>query len=153
MPLPDGNLSEIGPLAASLCGRQLPGGEFTITPAVRATVAELGAPLEISPHPIFSSIISLKSLGISIGELCRLCQFDLADGPLLGECSVSFERTFTEGMRYSCTTIIDSLERTKSRRYGVLDRLRFTVSIDEPSGSRVATVRYLWLLPRGNARD
>ena len=142
-------LPDLEPLAARLRGYQLPGGEYTISAAERSTVAALNEPLDTDPHPIFCCISSLKSLGVSIGELCTLCEFNLTDGPLLGECAVVFERAFREGIRYTCSATIESFERSRSLRHGVLDRLRFTVFIDEPQLGRVATVRYLWLLPRG----
>jgi hypothetical protein len=141
-------LPDIDALSLRLRGYRLPGGYFTVEQHQAEAVARLvRAPHPA--HPILSSVGSLKSLGVSIGALCALCEFELADGPLLGEFSVRFLSQLQPGLRYGISATIDSIERTHSRTLGVLDRLHFTVRFDDPSNARVAEARYLWLLPRG----
>lgn len=90
----------------------------------------------------------MRTLGMSIRGLCELCEFDIADGPLLGECAVEFERAMLAGERYVASAVIQSFERISSRRLGLLDRLEFIVSLATPDGTPVARVRYVWMLPR-----
>jgi hypothetical protein len=141
---------DIGALGERLRGHRLPGGYFTIEPEQAETVARL---LNIShpAHPIFGSIASLRSLGVSISDLCALCEFELAAGPMLGEFAVRFMAPLQPGVRYEVSAQIDSIDRVRSSRLGALDRLRFTVMLAHSHGAAVAEARYLWLLPRGNS--
>ena len=140
---------EIGALAARLRGHRLPGGTYRIRAVESRVVGRLNGLEHPQPHPVFAAVASLRALGVTIEELCALCEFRLADGPMLGEFTASYLARLAADVPYSTSATIDSLDRTGSRRFGVLDRLRFTVNIDAPDGSPVAVVRYLWLLPRG----
>jgi hypothetical protein len=144
-------LPDAAELARRLCGRKLPGGEFVIPESEVTLVRELVGSGLAQPHPIFACIGSLRTLGLSIGDLCALCDFDLADGPLLGEFDVELEEAFRAGVRYVASAEIESCERVSSRRLGQVDRLRFRVTLTTADGVAVARVRYLWLLPRGRS--
>jgi hypothetical protein len=126
----------------------LPGGEYTIGREDARLVGRL-LHSTIDVHPVFSCVASLRSLGISIDALCRLCEFELAAGPLLGEFGVRFRSPLQAGVCYQVTGLIESIDRTQSARLGVLDRLRFSVELTEPSGESALEANYLWLLPRG----
>ena len=138
-------------LARRLCGRRLPGGEFVVSEAEALIVRGLVQSDSTAPHPIFACIGSLRTLGLSIGDMCALCDFDLADGPLLGEFDVEFEAALQAGVRYVASGEIESYERVSSRRLGQVDRLCFRVTLATSDGADVARVRYLWLLPRGRS--
>ena len=144
-------LPDAAELARRLCGRKLPGGEFVIPESEVPLVRELVGSDSVQPHPIFACIGSLRTLGLSIGDLCALCDFDLADGPLLGEFEVELEDAFRAGVRYVVSGEIESFERVSSRRLGQVDRLCFRVNLATPDGAAVARARYLWLLPRGRS--
>lgn len=148
---PARELPDAAALANRLRGHRLPGGEFVVAESDVPTVAHLVGSRSRDAHPVFASIASLRTLGMSIAEMCELCDFDLADGPLLGECDIEFEAPMRAGVRYVATGAIESYERVASRRLGTLDRLRFVVSLATPEGAQVARVSYLWLLPRGRA--
>lgn len=138
-------------LQQRLQGLALPGGGYTITRDNAQRVAHL-LQSAADVHPVFSCVASLRSLGISIGELCQLCEFELTDGPLLGEFAVRFYSPLAIGQRYQLTARIDSIDRTHGARLGVLDRLRFSVNFIAPTGDVTLEARYLWLLPRGLGR-
>jgi hypothetical protein len=144
VPCPD-----IEPLAQRLRGHRLPGGRYEITAADTNIVAQLTGLTSSVPHPIFASIAALRSLGVSIGDLCALCEFRLDDGPMLGEISLQFFSPMHAGVQYEVSAEIESLDRTVSRRLGILDRLQFVVRLVEHRVGAVAEVHFLWLLPRG----
>lgn len=143
--LPDG-----GELSRRLRGYRLPGGEFTVTAHEASVVGGMNGTDPAAAHPVFACVATLRSMGISIRAMCELCEFDLADGPLLGECEIEFEfeQPLRAGVRYVSTATVESFERVPSRRFGWLDRLRFVVALATADGAPVARVRYLWLLPR-----
>jgi len=140
---------EAGELARHLCGRRLPGGEFVISSDEADLVRDLTGYTASHTHPVFACIASLRALGVSLGDLCELCGFDIADGPLLGECDMELSGEFQPGTRYLSSAVIETFERVTSRRLGLMDRLGFVVRLETPDGAMVATIRYLWLLPRG----
>lgn len=144
-------LPDAAALARRLCGHRLPGGQFVIAESDVPVVANLVGSRSAAAHPVFASIASLRTLGMSIAEMCALCEFDLADGPLLGECDIEFDAPFRAGERYVASGAIESYERVSSRRLGPLDRLRFAVALATADGAPVARVSYLWLLPRGRS--
>lgn len=146
MPSPD-----IDALSQRLRGHRLPGGHYEVTADAAAAVARLTGWDAPEPHPVFASIGSLRALGVSIEQLCDLCEFRLEDGPMLGEFAVDFHREIQQGVPYRTEAHIVSLDRRQSARLGVLDRLRFVVQIQLSDGTPVAEARYLWLLPRGGA--
>jgi hypothetical protein len=149
--MPTRELPDAAALARRVCGRPLPGGEFVIPESEASLVNELAGSGSAQPHPIFACIGSLRTLGLSIGDLCALCDFDLADGPLLGEFEAEFEDDFRAGVRYVASGEIESYERVSSRRLGLVDRLGFRVTLATADGAAVARARYLWLLPRGRS--
>jgi hypothetical protein len=140
---------DIDVLAMRLRGHRLPGGHYEIGVDERQSVARLTGLDNPQPHPVFSSIASLRALGVTIEDLCGLCEFRLEDGPMLGEFTAIFHSQLRQNVRYATAATIESIDRTRSARVGVLDRLRFVVRIDQPDGTPAVEVRYLWLLPRG----
>ncbi len=140
---------DIDQLAARLRGHRLPGGEYRISSAESQQVARLSGFEAAQPHPVFSSVVTLKALGVTIEQLCDLCEFRLEDGPMLGEFTTRFLLPLELDVRYTTEATIESIDRTHSTRAGVLDRLRFAVRICLPNGAVAAEVHYLWLLPRG----
>ena len=142
---------DIDSLSQRLTGHRLPGGHYEITADAATAVARLTGWEAPEPHPVFASIASLRSLGVSIEQLCELCEFRLEDGPMLGEFAVNFHRELQQGVPYRTEAHIVSFDRRHSARVGVLDRLRFAVQIQTTDGTPVAELSYLWLLPRGGA--
>ena len=144
LPIPD-----IETLAASLRGRQLPGGRYRITPQECRAVDAMCAGTGAVTHPVFACVAALRGLGISIDELCRLCGYELALGPMLGECQLELRRPLQAEVDYTTSVVIDDLERSTSRVLGVLDRLHFTVALRDSGPGDAALIRLTWLFPRG----
>ena len=126
LPLPN-----IESLAASLRGRQLPGGSYRISLDDSRIVASMCAGTGGSPHPVFACVVALRGLGVSIDELCRLCEFELAHGPMLGECQLEFRRPLQADINYTTSVIIDDLVRSTGHASGTMDRLRFSVTFNQ----------------------
>jgi len=101
-------------------------------------------------HPVFACVAALRGLGITIDELCRLCDYELARGPMLGECQLELRRPLRTEIDYTTSVVIDDLVRSTSRALGVLDRLQFTVALRDTSPGDAALVKLTWLFPRGS---
>lgn len=138
----------IAPLP-ELAGRELPGGRYRISATEAAELLQLAQGGVQGVHPAHATVVSLRSLGLSIGELCALCHFDLADGPFLGELSIDFHAPLALEVDYQVEASIEGLTRHASRQLGTLDKLRFRVSIRTLMDQPVADLLYLWILPRG----
>lgn len=127
----------------------MPGGRYRISAAEAAEVCRLALTDAQAVHPAHATVVSLRSLGVSIGQLCALCDFDLADGPFLGELSIDFHAPLAMEVDYQVEASIEGLSRHASRQLGTLDKLRFRVSIRTLMDQPVADLLYLWILPRG----
>ncbi len=145
LPIPD-----IESLAASLRGRQLPGGKYRIAPDQCRAVDAMCAGTGSVTHPVFACVAALRGLGISIDELCRLCDYELARAPMLGECQLELRRPLQAEIDYTTSVVIEDLVRSTSRAVGMLDRLRFTVALRDSEPGDAALVKLTWLFPRGN---
>lgn len=132
-----------------LAGHKLPGGRYRISAAEVAELCRLAQGSAQGVHPAHATVVSLRSLGVSIGELCALCDFDLADGPFLGELSIDFHAPLETDVDYQVSATIEGLSRHPSRQLGTLDKLRFRVDVFRPTGEPVVEIQYLWILPRG----
>lgn len=144
MPVPDITL-----LDRDLRGKRLPGAVFCVSPQDVATIAALSDWTDSIPSPIFALVASLRGLGITLDEMCRLCEFELAAGPMLGECAMRFSTELEVGRRYRTEVLIHRIERKHSISMGIIDRLHFSVVIFHQPGNPVAEVDLVWLLPRG----
>jgi hypothetical protein len=146
LPFPDITL-----LNRDLQGKRLPGAKFVITPRDCAVIAELSRWPDIEPSPIFGFVAALRSLGVTLDEMCRLCDFELAAGPMLGECTLRIEKSLQLDRPYRTEVLIHGIERKQSALRGTIDVLRFSVALCCSSAGRVAEVDLTWLLPRGSA--
>lgn len=145
LPIPD-----IETLAASLRGRQLPGGKYRIAPEECRAVDAMCAATGSVTHPVFACVAALRGLGISIDELCRLCDYELARGPMLGECQLELQRPLQADCDYTTSVVIGDLVRSRSPALGVMDRLHFTVALRDSGPGDAALVKLTWLFPRGS---
>jgi len=141
-------LPSIEMLDARLRGMRLPGDYFSVIPEEAALVAKLSGWTSDEPSPIFSYIAALRGLGITLEQMCNLCDFELGQGPVVGECRIQFFNAIQVSIRYRTDVVIHGIERRPSAAYGIVDRLRFSVALTEHSGSLVASVELIWLLPR-----
>lgn len=142
---------DIDILDRRLRGLRLPGAAFTVTPSEAKFVANLSNWAAVEPSPIFSYIAALRGLGITLEHMCSLCDFELALGPIVGECRIQLQGEIQHSFKYRTDVVIFGIDRRPSTTYGIVDRLRFLVSLLEPGGASIADVQLTWLLPRGGA--
>lgn len=144
--------SETGALSRKLQALSLPLGEYRITRDVDNAICRLtGLPETTGPlaNPLLFSVASLAGLGISIEDLCKVCNFDYRDGPMIGGCLVRFAKPLKVDETYDVQTNIVSLERKTGKKIGAMDLLKFMVTLVEKSGEKACEINYTWILPRG----
>lgn len=144
------SLPDIKLLDDDLRGKRLPGARFCITPEDVLVLSKLCGSPSSAPSPIFAMVAALRGLGITLDEMCRLCEFELAAGPMLGECAMRFGSQLQQGLFYRTEVEIHGIDRKYSATSGVIDRLRFAVALFAADTDCAAEVELTWLLPRGN---
>jgi hypothetical protein len=87
-------------------------------------------------------------MGISVAELLALCDFDVADGPLMVGSEVSFQGELRIDQDYGVTGKINSLVRKPSRAFGAVDLLSFELSLLNHDNAPIVTCTNQWVLPR-----
>ena len=138
-------------------GTPFPGGIYRIGRAENeALCAAIGAEPDSGrrAHPIFYYIATQAGMGLSVGELLALCDFDVADGPLMVGSDVNFQGDLLVEEDYMVAGRIDALVRKPSRAFGAVDMLSFTLTLKDGAGKRVLSCTNRWVLPRreGDAR-
>jgi hypothetical protein len=116
----------------------------------------LCATLEVAPaadgsaHPVYFFIATQAGMGMTVAELCRACDFDVEDGPMIASSTVAFTRPLMTEQAYRVTGEIVSLTRKRSRTFGVMDSLTYVLRLALSDGTPVLETRNLWILPRRN---
>lgn len=131
----------------SLAGRSV----YVINPEQNRAVCEsLGAvpPEDGSAHPIFFFIATQVGMGLSVVELCAICEFDVRDGPMMASSHVDFARPLMTATEYRVQGEIRSLTRKSSRKFGVMDLLDFELRLVGADGEPVLSCTHVWVLPR-----
>ncbi|AXL53669.1 hypothetical protein DSC91_007217 [Paraburkholderia caffeinilytica] len=136
-----------------VAGYSLPGGTYRIAAeenrrlcnAVAAQVAGDG-----TAHPIYCYIATQAGMGLSVDGLLEKCQFDAADGPLLGSTEVTFSGVLMTDVTYGVGGEIVDLTRKTSKKIGVVDMLRYRLRMTTPGGESVLECVNTWILPRRN---
>lgn len=99
-------------------------------------------------HPIYFYIATQVGMGVTVAGMCEICEFDIEEGPMMGQSSVTFERPLMTGQPYVVTGQILDLTRKPSRAFGVMDLLNYELCLSLPDGTPVVTSRNSWALPR-----
>ncbi|WP_323039096.1 hypothetical protein [Gemmobacter sp.] len=140
-----------GAAPPAVAGHSLDGTEFTITAAdnheVCISSGTTPAP-DGAAHPIFALIATQRGMGLSVGDLLALCDFDVNDGPMMAGCDVDLVRPMRVGETYAVRGQIVSLERKASKRLGVMDLLTHELRLHAADGSLVVRTTNRWVLPR-----
>ncbi|MCR5879577.1 hypothetical protein [Phenylobacterium sp. J367] len=135
--------------------RSFPGGRYRITRAEDAALREAigaGPDPDGRAHPIFYYIASQAEMGISVADLCALCDFDVADGPMMATSKVEFADDLRVEHDYDVSGEILSLVRKPSRTFGALDLLTYRLTLSEAGGRAVVSCVNEWVLPRREDR-
>jgi hypothetical protein len=135
-------------------GTRLPGGTYRISRAENeALCASVGAAAAADDraHPIFYYIATQVGMGISVADLLALCDFDVADGPLMVGSKAKFAGELLVEQDYAVSGTIDSLVRKSSRAFGAMDMLSFTLALQDEAGATILSCTSQWVLPRKEA--
>lgn len=101
-------------------------------------------------HPIYYYIATQIGMKTTVAELCAICQFDVADGPMLANSTVRFVRPLRTGEAYRVRGHILGLTRKRSRTLGLMDILDYHLELLLPDDSVAAEVTNAWVLPRAS---
>ncbi len=130
---------------------KLPGGRVCITREENARVCKAIYAEEFADgraHPIYYYIATQRGMGVSVEELLGLCDFDVADGPLMISTRVRFHRQILTEQAYEVSGQIVSLKRKSSRTFGKMDLLEFALRLSLPEDETVIECVNSWALPR-----
>jgi hypothetical protein len=124
---------------------------YTISAAENA---ELCASIGVQPaadgtaHPIYFYIGTQVGMSQTVAGLCRVCVFDVEDGPMMAGSQVTFQRPLRTGQTYHITGEIVSLVRKASKKLGMMDLLEYVLRLSLPDGTPVLSTTNTWVLPR-----
>lgn len=132
-------------------GLVFPGGRYRILGEENAALcAALGSAADPGgrAHPIYYYIATQVAMGLSVAELCALCEFDVADGPLITQSDANYERELRVDRDYLVGGEILSVVRKPSRTFGVVDLLTYRLDLREAGGELAVSCTNHWVLPR-----
>lgn len=132
-------------------GTSLPGGTYRISRAENdALCASIGAAVasDDRAHPIFYYIATQVGMGISVADLLALCDFDVADGPLMVGSKANFSGELLVERDYAVSGRIVSMVRKSSRAFGAMDLMTFTLLLQDEGGDTLLSCTNQWVLPR-----
>jgi hypothetical protein len=101
-------------------------------------------------HPSYYFIATQVGMGKTVSGLCALCEFDIADGPMIINSRVEFSKPLMTGQPYFVRGEIVGLTRKTSRKIGVMDVLEYRLRLVLPDEEPVLVTTNSWVLPRKN---
>ena len=135
-----------------VAGIVLDGDDYTITAENNRVVCESSGAKPAddgTAHPIFALIATQVAMKLSVGELLALCDFDVADGPMMAGCEIAYQAPLRVGETYRVRGRIESLVRKPSKRLGIMDLLTHSLDLHDRDGALVLSTINNWVLPRG----
>jgi hypothetical protein len=136
-----------------LPGTELPEGTFTITAEEDARVLEVvgGEPApDGTAHPLWAYIAPQRGIGISVADICKLADFDVNDGPMLGSSELELHAPIKLGEAYRVTGRVLSIDR-KQGSIGTFDLMAFREDLLAGDGTLAAVSTSTYILPRKGA--
>ncbi|SMC71529.1 hypothetical protein [Lentzea albidocapillata] len=132
-------------------GKALPGAELVIE-AYENSILEhaVRAPecAEESAHPVWFVVISLRCLGVSVDELCRLAGKSDGDTLLFGHCSIEQTSALRVGARYRGKPAIVTVGSRTTRDGARLDNVDVRTEVISEDGDVVGAVTSTYLFKR-----
>ena len=107
----------------------------------------------ILAHPIYFMIITLRGSGASIQDIFNLLNYDTKNGPMLGQCNMSFNYQLKVDYKYNVRGKINSLIEKKSKKLGKIKILDFSLSLYDDLSLKIGDVNYIWILPLGKKNE
>lgn len=138
-------------LRSALVGMQLPGGDLTIE-RYESVICDMALRAPVDPqtaHPVWFIIASLRSMGITVDELCALARMGQDDTLLFGECTVDQIQPLVVGGHYRASASITDVSAKTTRDGTRLDTV--TVRVDVAGAERVGSVTSAYLFRRAAA--
>jgi hypothetical protein len=100
-------------------------------------------------HPVWYYVSTQVAMGETVAGLCEICEFNIADGPLMGSSTVRFVSPIMVGSDYRVSGEILSLVRKQSRKLGVMDLLTYRLRLHPAEGgAAILETDNVWALPR-----
>ena len=134
-----------------LIGSSMPGAVLQVEPYESAiTDYALLAPdaAADTAHPAWLVMGSLRSMGITVEELCALAGMGESDTLLIGTIDIEHRQPLVPGVRYHTRPVVESVDRRSARDGSIMDRAVVTVRVlDEGDGVR-GVVRSTYLFKR-----
>ena len=120
---------------------------FLINKSTGVLISEKDFNNFISAHPIFLFTSTLRGSGASIKDIFELLDYDVNNGPMLGQCNMSFNSPIQLEQEYKIDGKIISLKEKNSKKLGKIKILDFILTLFDNSQSEIASVNYVWILP------
>jgi hypothetical protein len=140
------------PPAPDVAGTSLDGTEtYVITADQNETLCRstgVEPATDGSAHPIYYYIATQVAMGKTVAGVCETCDFDIADGPMMGSSGVVFSGSLKVDTPYTVRGEITGLVRKRSRKLGVMDVLDYRLRLIDPDGAQVLETANVWVLPR-----
>jgi hypothetical protein len=140
------------PPAPEVTGTSLDGTDtYVITADQNATLCRstgVEPATDGSAHPIYYYIATQVAMGKTVAGVCETCDFDIADGPMMGSSGVVFSGPLKVDTPYTVRGEITGLVRKRSRKLGVMDVLDYRLRLIDPAGTQVLETANVWVLPR-----
>jgi hypothetical protein len=140
------------PPAPEVAGTSLDGTDtYVITADQNATLCRstgVEPATDGSAHPIYYYIATQVAMGKTVAGVCETCDFDIADGPMMGSSGVVFSGALKVDTSYTVRGEITGLVRKRSRKLGVMDVLDYRLRLIDPAGTQVLETANVWVLPR-----
>jgi hypothetical protein len=140
------------PPAPEVAGTSLDGTEtYVITADQNATLCRstgVEPASDGNAHPIYYYIATQVAMGKTVAGVCETCDFDIADGPMMGSSGVTFSGGLKVDTPYTVRGEITGLVRKRSRKLGVMDVLDYRLRLIDPAGAQVLETANVWVLPR-----
>jgi hypothetical protein len=140
------------PPAPDVAGTSLDGTEIYVITADQNAALCRSTGVEPAPdggaHPIYYYIATQVAMGKTVAGVCETCDFDIADGPMMGSSGVVFSGALKVDTPYTVRGEITGLVRKRSRKLGVMDVLDYRLRLIDPAGTQVLETANVWVLPR-----
>lgn len=137
-----------------LLGTRLPEGTFTISAADDRRLAPLvGAEptRDGTANPLWAFVATQRGIGLELEELLAMADFDVADGPMVGECRIEFAGPLLVDRTYRVSGEIEHVERKTGRRTGTFDLMRVRYGLTDTAGTETVAYTNVFVLRRRDA--
>jgi hypothetical protein len=135
----------------NVAGRVLPGGHYRIAAEENRRLCEAlytTATADGTAHAIYAYIATQSGMGLTVDGLLAWCEFDAAEGPMLGSSNTRYLHPIRTDQTYRISGEILGLTRKNSRKLGTIDILEYRLAMDCAAGERILEVVNTWILPR-----